>query len=341
MAVTSQFIAGPGEIVQPMSWDIFAQGEYIGPARLQHVPIYFLRVDDQIGFVFRVNGKPTTRPYRLNVGDTIRIGSLTIPSLTFETPIQPDGTIILPQVGRVVAAGKTFEAMRNDLDQRFREFIKEPSITVAPISINRTLEELRTAVSNRNGIFAGQAFHATVTPDGTVQMPALGSLPAQGLTLGELRSEIESRYAEIVPGMEITPVLTTRAPRSVYVLGEVARPGKFTLDAPTTVIQAVSLAGGWNIGANLRQVIIFRRDEEWRLMATRVNVRPALYNSRSLQADDIWLRDSDIVIVPKCPLQVMDDYIQLIFTRGIYGIAPFSTSVGFFKDLTPVAATPL
>ena len=77
-----------------------------------------------------------------------------------------------------------------------------------------------------------------------------------------------------MPGFEITPVLTDRAPRSVYVLGEVQKPGKFTLDAPTTVIQAIALAGSWNIGANLKQVIVFRRDDEWRLMATRVE-RPA------------------------------------------------------------------
>jgi polysaccharide biosynthesis/export protein len=332
---------GPAELVRPLSWDIFAQGEYIGPARLAHVPEYYLRVDDQIGFVFRVNGKPTTTPYRLNVGDTIRIGSLTMPNIQFDTPVQPDGTIILPQVGSVTAAGKSMETLRTELDQRFRPFLKEPSITVVPILINKNLEELRSAVSNRSGIFAGQAFHAKVSPNGTIQLPAIGSIPAQGFTLGELRSEIETRYAEVVQGFEVTPVLTDRAPRSVYVLGEVQKPGKFALDAPTTVIQALAMAGSWNIGANLRQVIVFRRDDQWRLMATRVDVHPALYNSRSLCADDIWLRDSDIVIVPKCPLQVLDDYINLIFTKGIYGVVPFSTTFGVFKDISSVAATPI
>ena len=66
-------------------------------------------------------------------------------------------------------------------------------------------------------------------------------------------------------------------------------------------------------------------------------MRPALYNSRSLQADDIWLRDSDIVIVPKCPLQVMDDYINLIFTKGIYGVVPFTATFGVFKDISSAA----
>ena len=98
------------------------------------------------------------------------------------------------------------------------------------------------------------------------------------------------------------------------------------------------MAGSWNIGGNLRQVIVFRRDDCWRLMATRVNVHPALYNSRKLEADDIWLRDSDIVIVPKCPLQVIDDYVQLIFTKGIYGVVPFQgVSFDFIRDLSGAA----
>jgi polysaccharide export outer membrane protein len=128
----------------------------------------------------------------------------------------------------------------------------------------------------------------------------------------------------LVDGIEVTPVLSDRAPRCVYVLGEVAKPGKFTLDAPTTVIQAIAMAGSWNIGGNLRQVIVFRRDDQWRLMATRVNVKPALYNYRCLDGEDIWLRDSDIVIVPKCPIQVLDDVIQLVFVKGLYGVFPFT-----------------
>lgn len=332
---------GPQEFLAPLTWDVFAQGEYIGPARTQHVPEYYLRVDDQVSFVFRLNGKPMSTPYRLNVGDVIRITSLTMPTLSLDTPIQPDGTIILPQIGPITAAGKSIEVLRSELDHRYVSVLKEkePAISVVPITLNKTVEELRLAITNRTQIVAGQSFQARVSPNGTVQLPALGSVPAQGLSLPELRNEVEARYAELVPGVEVTPVLVERAPRVVYVLGEVAKPGRFPLDAPTTVIQAIALAGSWNIGGNLREVIVFRRDDCWRLMATRVNVRPALYNSRKLEADDIWLRDSDIVIVPKLPIQVIDDYVQLIFTKGIYGIVPFQgVSFTFFKDLTGAGA---
>jgi polysaccharide export outer membrane protein len=319
-------------------WEVFGQGEYVGPARTQHVPDYYLRVDDSIGFIFRLNGRPSTEAYRLNVGDVIQISSLTDTKLTVQTLVQPDGTIVLPQVGSVSAVGKTIDGLRQELDMRFQEFIRDPSITVSPVTINKTLEELRNSIINRSGIFNGQLFAGKVTPDGTIQLPAIGSVPAQGLTLVELRSEVENRYAEIAGGIEVTPVLQERAPRNIYVLGEVLKPGRYELVAPTTAIQAISLAEGWNKGGNLRDVIVFRRDENWRLMATRVNVRPALYNARDLQADDIWLRDSDIVIVPKLPIQVCDDYIEMVFTKGIYGIIPVNFTVGYFKNLTTVGA---
>jgi polysaccharide export outer membrane protein len=143
------------------------------------------------------------------------------------------------------------------------------------------------------------------------------------LTLAELGHEIEARYTEVVDGIEVTPVLAQRAPRYVYVVGEVANPGRFTLDAPTSAMQSIALAGGWNVGANLRQVVIFRRAEDWRLMATKLDVRGALYGKRPCPADEIWLRDSDIVVVPKSPILVADDFIELVFSRGLYGVLPF------------------
>jgi polysaccharide export outer membrane protein len=276
---------------------------------------------------------------------------LTVENLNLETLVQPDGTIVLPQIGSVTAAGKTIDALRRELDQRYGEFIRVPSITVAPISINRTVEELRSAIINRTNAFngltgqvfnsSGQLFNSKVSPNGLIQLPAIGSVPAQGLTLDEMRREVENRYAEIAGGIEVTPVLQQRAPNFVYVLGEVSKPGRFDLVGPTSVIQSISLAGGWNKGGNLNEVVVLRRDQCWRLLATRVKVRPALYNYTDLAVDDIWLRDSDIVIVPKLAIQVCDDWIELIFTKGIYGIVPFTgISFAFFKDITSLGLLP-
>jgi polysaccharide export outer membrane protein len=317
-----------GEAERANFWHGYAQGEYVARARTAHVGEYRLRPDDQLDMIFRLTREETTQPYRLNVGDEIRVESLTDPNLNRELTIQPDGTITVRLLGQVKATGKTVTQLCDDLEQAYLKYYKVPAISVTPLKMNTKLEDLRATVDRRQGV-GGQSQLVRVTPEGSISLPAVGCVPAQGLTLRELQQELNERYREQIEGIEVIPVLVQRAPRFVYVLGEVRTPGRFELVGPTTVIQAVSLAGGWNVGSNLRQVVIFRRDDAWGLVATMVNLQPALYGRQSNPIGEIWLSDSDIVIVPKGKILVLDEFIDLVFTRGIYGVFPFSSSLNF------------
>ena len=90
-----------------------------------------------------------------------------------------------------------------------------------------------------------------------------------------------------------------RAPRYVFVMGEVNSPGRYELTGPTTVLQSLSMAGSWRVGANLRQIVVFRRGDDWRLLATMVDLEAALLGNRLCPRDEIWIGDSDVIIVPK------------------------------------------
>ncbi|MDH3718123.1 MAG: polysaccharide biosynthesis/export family protein [Planctomycetota bacterium] len=314
----------------PIPFDVFAQGEYVGPARTRHVPEYRVRVDDSINFIFRLSQIPSATPYRLEVGDEVQIESLTASELNSEVQVQPDGTITLRQLGQVPAANRTVEELRKALEEAYKRVVKKPTITVTPTNTNSRLEELRATVDRRFGR-GGQGAATRVTPEGTVQLPGIGSVSVQGLTMDEMKREVDARYAELVSGLDVTPILEERAPRYVYVLGEVAVPGRYELTGPTSVMQAIALAGSWNVGANLNQVVVFRRDANWCLMATKLDIRGALYGKRPCPADEIWIRDSDIVVVPKTPILVADEFIELVFTRGIYGVFPANFSFNFAK----------
>jgi polysaccharide export outer membrane protein len=313
-----------------IAWQAYAQGEYCGPAREAHVPEYRLRVDDELDLVYRLTREEQSQPYRLNVGDQIRVESSTDSQLNRDLIVQPDGTITLLLLGQVKATGRTVARLRNNLEKRYKKYYKVPAMTVSPLKVNSKLEDLRNSVDSRYGT-GGQARRARVTPAGTISLPAVGVVQAQGLTLTELRGELRERYRQEVQGIEVIPVLIARAPRYVYVLGEVATPGRYELTGPTTVIQSISMAGGWNVGAHLRQVVVFRRGEDWRLMATMLNLHGALYGKQPCPPDEIWISDSDIVIVPKHPILVIDEFIDLVFTRGIYGVFPMNATLNFAK----------
>ncbi len=299
----------------------FAQGEYCGLSRTEHVSEYRLRVDDSLDFIYRLSRAETSRPYEMTVGDEIRIQSFTDEKLNGDLIVQPDGTVTLKLLGQIRATHHTVAQLRDEIDKAYEKFYKVPSITVTPLKVNTKLEDLRATVDSRAGQ-GGQHITARVTPEGTISLPALVSVPVQGLTLRELKRELDERYSHEVEGIEITPVLVTRAPRYVFVLGEVNTSGRFTLEGPTTVMQAVAMAGSFKIGANLNQVVVFRRGADWRMTATMLDLHGALHGHRPCPADEIWLNDSDIVVVPKSIIQKADEIVEMVFTRGIYGIIP-------------------
>ncbi|MHB0959268.1 MAG: polysaccharide biosynthesis/export family protein [Pirellulaceae bacterium] len=307
---------------RPVPWEVFAQGEYVGVCREADVPEYRLRVGDELEFVYRLTGIESNEPYKLNVGDRVRIESMTDPALDRELLIQPDGMITLRVLGQIRAARRTVAELRDELEERYVKYYKVPAISVTPVQVNSRLEELRAAVDGRHGPAGGQSQQSRVTPEGTIQLPAIGSVPAQCLTLDELKQEIDERYAQVVEGVAVTPRIRQRAARYVYVVGEVRQPGRYTLEAPTTVMQSIALAGGWNNGGNLRQIVVFRRTEEWRLIATKLDLHGPLLGKRPCPADEIWLRDSDLVVVPKSRLLRSDDLIERIFHHGNYGALP-------------------
>jgi polysaccharide biosynthesis/export protein len=313
-----------------LPWQAFGQGEYVGPPRCEHVPLYRLRVDDVIDNVYRLTREELSHPYRLEVGDVIQIESVNNPEISREVQVQPDGNITLLLIGTVRAVRRTIPELTAELEERYLDVLRRPSLTVTPVRIQTRLEDLRNAVDNR--FFAGgQGRQARVLPDGTIHLPAIGEVPAQGLTLQELKLEIEERYRIIVSGLEVTPILIERAPRFVYVAGEVRVPGRYTLEQPTTTMMAIALAGGANNGGNLREIVVFRRTEDWKLMATRIDLNGALLGKRPSPADEIWLRDSDIVLVPKNPLLRSADLAELLFTRNLYAVVPAQT---FFTQKT-------
>jgi polysaccharide biosynthesis/export protein len=334
--VDSTVSAGRGEVTWdargPVDWQAYAQGEYVGHARLAHVPEYRIRVDDRIIFVFRLTREMTSFPYELQVGDKIRVESLTGDSVAGgiggtqddvrrELVVQPDGTITLPLLGQVRAANMTVDGLRAHLEERYTKYYKVPAITVTPVEVNTRLQDLINAVVARQGN-GGQQLESTVNPDGRLFLPGLGPICAQGLTVDELKLEVDARYDAAIPGVDITPVITQRATRYVFIGGEVRQPNRYTLEGPTTLMAAIQMAGGHLNGANLRQVVVFRRGDDWRLLASMFDVQGGIYGKRPTPADEIWLNDSDIVIVPKTPIRVADEWISEFFTNGLYAMFP-------------------
>lgn len=81
---------------------------------------------------------PRTREFVLGISDGIRIHVWNNPELTTEATVRPDGTVTMPLIGDLEAAGKTPSSLRSNIRERLSEYIviENSSVTVAVTSVN-------------------------------------------------------------------------------------------------------------------------------------------------------------------------------------------------------------
>ena len=99
----------------------------------------------------------------------------------------------------------------------------------------------------------------TVRPDGKVSLPLIGDVVAVGLTPDQLMKEVISRLKDYKENPNVSVVVQQVNSYGIYVLGEVAHPGKYQLKSYTTVLQAVSMAGGFTPYAAKNKMFMLRK----------------------------------------------------------------------------------
>lgn len=83
-----------------------------------------------------------------------------------------------------------------------------------------------------------------VLPDGSVTLPLAGRIEVGGLGAPEVAKLIAVKLKDFLPDPNVTVVVTHIEGNRVYVLGKVPKPGPVVMAGPTTVLQALSMAGG-------------------------------------------------------------------------------------------------
>ena len=142
-----------------------------------------------------------------------------------------------------------------------------------------------------------------IGPDGRISLPLAGHLRAGGQTAQQLEAAIRRRLQTNYKEKLDVTVMLLRGPgdetgreQHIYVTGEVAKSGLYTVTRPTTVLQVLSLAGGLDIYAAKSRIKI-QRKENGEDVLIRFNYRAAV-NGRDPWSN-IYLRDGDVVIVPE------------------------------------------
>jgi polysaccharide export outer membrane protein len=107
-----------------------------------------------------------------------------------------------------------------------------------------------------------------VRPDGMISMPIIGDVQAAGLTPDQLADRITKRLKDFKENPSVSVSVKEVNSYTVFLLGEVVKPGKYQLKSYTTILQAISMAGGFTPYASKNKLQVVRHitngDGTWR-----------------------------------------------------------------------------
>jgi polysaccharide export outer membrane protein len=296
-----------------------------------YIPEYRMGPGDVLEIVYHLKYEKTTDDYRLEVQDRLSINFPYQPQYSSSVLVRSDGKITMPLIGDIAVESKTPMELTADLNREYKKYFKEPNITVALEAFNVKIDELKKAITTAA---RGQSKIAPVSPDGRISFPVIGAMQVQGFTVAQVEKMINESYAKQVRNLNCTLILLEIHHPKLYVLGEVERPGAYDIGSVPNVLNALTLAGGFKKSGELEEIAVFRNEGLERPISFKVDIKTALRAGISLT--NIKLKPGDIIYVPKTRLDERNDTIERIFTRGIWAVVPFSTSLGASYSLNPV-----
>ncbi len=151
-----------------------------------------------------------------------------------------------------------------------------------------------------------------IGPDGHIDLPLIGSVPAAGLTLAQLRAELVTRLSRYLKTPDVAVNITDNQSHPVSVFGAVNKAGVYQLAKPTRLLEVISLAGG--VSADAGPNVVVTRESRWGLVQapglrteqstgySAVTISLSDLTSARNPATDIVVLPNDVVSVPRAEL---------------------------------------
>jgi protein involved in polysaccharide export with SLBB domain len=157
-----------------------------------------------------------------------------------------------------------------------------------------------------------------VSPDGNINIPGVGIMNVAGRTIeqvtGMIKSKLTANNYAIGNGTSVSVTLGNIRSIKVILVGQVIRPGTYTLPSLATVFNALYAAGGPNDNGSFRQIAIIRNNR----IIRHLDVYDFL--TKGDQKDNINLQDQDIIQVPTYRTRV--EFAGAVKIPGLFEALP-------------------
>ncbi len=196
---------------------------------------------------------------------------------------------------RAQVAGK-YQEISLDLRPFGYDFFREAAVNVItqrkdiPVPLQYVVgpdDEVKVTLWGR----VNASYKLVVNRDGKIEIPGIGPLTVAGMTFEEMSGAL-IKQAEQMTGTQVDVTMGALRTIPVFVLGDVRRPGAYTIGAFATITDALLLAGGPSEIGTMRNIQLKRKDK---IIRTYDLYDLLLKGDKS---NDVILQAGDIVFVP-------------------------------------------
>ena len=135
-----------------------------------------------------------------------------------------------------------------------------------------------------------------VAPDGRITFPYIGSIVVKDLTIPQIQDKIQAALADGYMKHPVVLVsLQESRSRQFFVYGEVAKPGNYAIAENTTVLRAISMAGGFTkFGSSSRVKVLRPKDNAPGYETIKIDIKKVMNGDSE---NDILLQAGDMVVI--------------------------------------------
>lgn len=217
-----------------------------------------------LGVLLLSVGVSAQTDYTIGAPDVVTITVYDQAELSGKFTVDPDGTLTFPLLGRIKAGGLTLRGLEEELRKRLADgYLRTPQVSVSMESYRSqrifVMGEVRAPgayqLTGDMTVIEAIARAGSTTPQAADEVMIVR--PKEGPTTGPVMptdsdsTVIRVNLRDIQEGalsknvqLRDGDTLVVQKARSVYVFGQVKAPGAYPVDKDTTVLQALSLAGG-------------------------------------------------------------------------------------------------
>lgn len=244
--------------------------------------------------------------YAIQSEDVLRISVIGEPELTTEQTVDPKGYVNIPLMGVLYVQGLTRQKLVDQISLGLSKYLVEPKIQVSLTQFRRPKVYVLGMVY-RPGVVdfrPGDTVMEAVAQTGSFQPEAF--LEGSTLTHKGSKDQIALDLHKLFIQNDLSQNLVLQDGDTIYipenltnkyfVLGEINRPGKFTLKDNMSVIDAISTAGGMTARASGKTAYIIRGDQQ---KPEKIKVDIGKFFKSADMSQNVTLMAGDVVFIPE------------------------------------------